>query len=194
MRLSLLLPLVLGGVLCLGGAARGQSDSRMEQILHPSTERAFDLTREKSFGTKDYDGRSKKVLETKSTYLPQKFNAKTYLTGSFHNDKSFWLGDFKYSVGDANTTPHSSFLRSVKSFQTKNAPVKDAPGIKNYSDASTSLPTRDYRGSGAFASATDSKKLHILLTPEQAAKNGYEGSITELKSVDDVRALLNKSK
>lgn len=162
-------------------------DSRMDQILHPSTERSFDLSREKSFGSKDFSGNENKVVETKGTYLPQKFSAKEYLTGGYHNDKSFWMGDFKYSVGDANTTPHTSYLAQKKTFQTKDVAVKDAAGIKKYTDASTNLPTREYRGK-------ESQRLNTELTAEQAAKNGYGGELKEMRSIDDVRALLNKSK
>jgi len=217
MRLSLLLPLLLGGMLCLGGPAparadenakaqakadaelksslkhqrreqrNAQSDSRMDQILHPSTERSFDLSREKRFGSKDFTGHESKVVETKGAYQPQKFSAKEYLTGSYHNDKSYWMGDFKYSVGDANATPHSSYLAQKKTFQTKDAAVKDAAGIKKYTDSSTNLPTREYRGK-------ESQRLNTALTPEQATKNGYGGELREMRSVDDVRALLNKSK
>ncbi|MEI8235005.1 MAG: hypothetical protein WCH57_10005 [Verrucomicrobiota bacterium] len=186
MRRHLFLPLVLGGLLCLGGGARAE-DSRMDQILHPGTERAFDLTKEKRFGSKAFDSRSNKVIEKKSVFLPQKFDTKTYLTGGYHNDKAFWMGDFKYSVGAANTTPRSLFLAPGKTYQTKAAPVKDAPGVKQYTDASTMLPTRDFRGK-------ERQKLGTLLTPQQAANNGYQGDLTELKSIDDVRALLNKSK
>ena len=184
---NLFLPLVFGGMLCLHGVARAQADSRMEQILHPSQEKAFDLTKEKRFGSKGFDSRTNKVVEMKSTYLPRKFDAKSFLTGSYHGDKSFWMGDFKYSAGAANTTPHSLFLAPGKTYQTKASPVKDASGVKTYSDAAAALPTRDFRG-------RERQKLHTALTPEQAANNGYQGELTELKSINDVRALLNKSK
>ncbi|MDD5349711.1 MAG: hypothetical protein PHQ12_05820 [Chthoniobacteraceae bacterium] len=162
-------------------------DPRIEQILHPDTERSFDLSKEKHFGAKGYDSRSNKVMELKSPVLPQKFKAKEYMTGSFHNEKSFWMGDFKYSVGGANTTPRSLYLAPEKTYQTKAAPVKDAAGLKKYTDANTMLPTRDYRG-------RERQKFEHELTPEQAANNGFRGELMEMKSIEDVRTLLNKSK
>lgn len=185
---SLLFPLLCGALLCLGGVAGAQEqESRINQILKPDLGRAFDLTKEKKFGSKGYENQNGRFSQIKSAYMPQRFQAKDYLTGSFHNEKSFWMGDFKYSVNEANTKSRFSFLLPGKTYGTKDVPTKAFSHQGTYRDSAVTSPTRDFRGK-----ERDKFKSH--LTPEQAANNGYRGDLVELKSIDDVRALLNKSK
>jgi len=189
MRPLLVFSLVLGAVLCLGGAAYAQQqESRIQQILKPDESRGFDLDHAKSFGgAKSFQRKPDKNFSLRSVSTPQKFNAKEFLTGKFHNEKSFWMGDFKYSVSQANTSSPFQFLMPGKKYSTKDVPVKDATGYdKHYNDAAT-VATRDFRGK-------ERNKLNMHLTPQQAANNGYQGTLTELKTIDDVRTLLNKSK
>jgi hypothetical protein len=172
-------------------------DARIDQILHPDVGQSFNLSKEKRFGTKGYDTSSPNILEFKSPVLPQKFNAKEYMTGSFHGEKAFWMGDFRYSVNAANTAPKSLFFLPGKTYQTKAVPVKGVnDASKNFTDVNSALPTRDFRGGGAFGRSGkfDQQRLDTPLTPEQAAANGYRGDLTELKTIDDVRTLLNKNK
>jgi len=172
-------------------------DSRMDQILRPNTDRSFNLMKEKSADTSaaKLNTRSNRTPETtKKPWLPQKFNSKTYLTGGYRDSKSFWMGDFQYTVGAANTASRASFTDPSKKYQTKATPVKDAPDVRNYSDSALTLPTKDFRGGGAFTNRDDFRKFVTPLTPEQAANNGYKGELVELKSIDDIRELLNKSK
>lgn len=177
--------------------AKKEPDSRMERILHPDTEQQFDLTKEKRFGIKGYNATAKSEMEFKTPMLPQKFKAKEFLTGGYHDEKSFWMGDFHYSVGDATTKPRYLFSAPGKTYQTKTAPVKDATDAgKKFADVNVTLPTRDYRGGGAFgrSGSFDQHRFDTPLTPEQATANGYRGELTELKTIDDVRTLLNKNK
>lgn len=188
MRPSVLLLLLVAGLLCLGTAAQAQQqESRIDQILNPDPTRRFDLRNAKSYGIRNYKGQSGKVVETKSATLPDKFRAKEYLTGAFHSQKSFWQGDFKYSVNEANTKSRFLFLLPGKSYTTQAVPTKAFPDKGKYRDASATSPTRDFRGK-------ERDKMNKHLTPEQATNNGYRGDLHELKSIDDVRALLNKSK
>ena len=186
MRPLLFFSLVLGGVLCLGAAAQAQQqESRIEKILKPDRNQSFDLMQAKKFGSKSFDSKTSRNFQLKSVSTPQKFNAKEFLTGKFHNEKSFWMGDFKYSAGENFNLPHSFQL--PKNFSTNAVVVNRATGLDKHYDAAN-IPTRDYRG-------TERNKMRSHLTPQQAAQNGYDaGELKELKSIDDVRALLNKSK
>ena len=182
------LSLLLGGVVCLGVAAQAQQqESRMDKILHPNLQQNFDLDMAKSAGTKSYDSsKTSSSVPLKPGFWTKAFSPKGFLTGAFHGDKSFWLGDFKYTATEANTSARIPFALSKKSYDTTPAAVKTANDAGKQYDART-LPTRDFRGK-----EMDKFKSH--LTPEQAANNGFRGDLTELKSIDDVRALLNKSK
>ena len=186
-RLRFLL-LLLGGALCLGVSAQAQQqEARIEKILRPDEGKSFDLSFEKKFGTSNFDSRTGRVLDFKSLSESRQYSIKNFLTGTFRNDKAFWMGDFKYTATpEANTQARSLFTLPGKSFNTKTVAVKTVAGVEKHYDASD-VPTRDFRGK-------ERQKLDVPLTPEQAANNGYRGDLTELKSIDDVRALLNKSK
>ena len=187
MRCPLFLSLALGGIVCLCGAARAQQqETRIEKILKPDMNRSFNLAKEKSFGSNAFESKDCTSINLKSLSWSQKFNSKEYLTGSFHNDKNFWMGDFKYSAGEANTKPRFSLALPGKSYDVKSATVKSAYGVEKSYEAA-SVPTHDFRGK-------EREKFNKALTPEQAAANAYDGTLTELKSIDDVRDLLNKSK
>lgn len=187
MRPLVLLSLLLAGGLYPGGALQAQQqESRMDKIIKPDLTKSFDVSMSKSFGSKAFDNKGSRSVESKSFSLPEKFNSKEYLTGGFKGNKPFWLGDFKYSTADANTTPRSQLILPKNSDATKSAPVKSARESQKHYETGT-VATRDFRGK-------EREKLNTSLTPEQAANNGYRGGLNELKSIDDVRALLNKSK
>jgi hypothetical protein len=187
MSRSLFLPLLLGAVLCLGGAAHAQiQEEKIERILRPDMNKSFNVSMQKRFGTSSFDSNTGKVVEMKTVTEPRKFSIKSFLTGEFHSGKSFWMGDFKYSTNDASTQPRFLFSLPGKSYATKAMSVKGAAGLDKPYDVA-SVPTRDFRGK-------ERERLNTQLTPEQAANNGYRGDLKELKSIDDVRALLNKSK
>lgn len=185
MRPLLFLPLVVWGVLCLGGAAHGQQqDSRIEQILNPNRGQAFNLMQAKRFGAKSFEAKAGPTFLVKPVSTPQKFNASEFLTGKFNNGKSFWGGDFKYATDKPSPTSRFFSWFPTKLFGTKSVAVKSANVEKTYETGA--LATRDYRG-------RERQKFGRPLTPEEAA-NAYDGPITQLKTIDDVRDLLNKSK
>lgn len=187
MRPRLALPLLfLGAVLCPGAALLAQQqESRIAKILNPDPTRVFDVDSGKTYGAKTFYSRPR-AADPKAYNLPDRFNAKEYLTGGYQGQKGFWMGDFKYRANAANTTPRSELVIPKNREAGKSAPVKaDRDAQKRY--ATGSVPTRDFRGK-------EREKLNTLFTPEQAANNGYRGDLQELKSIDDIRALLNKSK
>jgi len=187
MRPLVLLPLLFAGGLCLGGAAQAQEqESRMDKIIKPDLSRSFDVNMSKSFGSKAFDSKGSRNIELKSVSWPKKFDAKEFLTGNFKGNKQFWMGDFKYGTAEANMTPRSQLVLPKNADASKSAPVKSARENQQRYVTGT-VPTRDFRGK-------EREKLNTSLTPQQAADNGYRGGLTELKSIDDVRALLNKSK
>jgi len=180
--------LMLGGALCLGSAAQAQQqEEKINRILHPDENKGFDLSLQKKFGTTGFNSSTGKVIELKTSAESRKYSIKSFLTGTFHGDKSFWMGDFKYSgTSEANTQPHHLFTLPEKNYSAKTVALKSANGWDKKYDV-TNVPARDFRGK-------EREKLNSSLTPEQAANNGYRGDLNELKSIDDVRALLNKSK
>ena len=184
---SLIFQLVLVGALCLGGAAHAQQqEEKINKILHPDMNKSFNTSMQKKFAsTNAFNSSTNKVIELKTVSESRNYSIKSFLTGNFHHETSFWMGDFKYSASETNPLPRS-FMLAGKSFNTKTVAVKSATGFNKHYDAAN-VPTRDFRGK-------ERGKLNAHLTADQAANNGYRGELTELKSIDDVRALLNKSK
>jgi len=185
---TLFLLLMLGGALCLGSAAQAQQqEEKINRILRPDENKSFDTSLQKKFGTTGFNSSTGKTIVVKKVPESRPYNIKNFLAGTFHSEKSFWMGDFKYSgTSEANTQPRHLFTLPEKSYSAKPVAMKSATGWDKKYDAA-SVPTRDFRGK-------ERAKLNVPLTPEQAANNGYQGELTELKSIDDVRALLNKSK
>ena len=185
---SLFLLLMLGGALCLGGTAQAQmQEEKINRILRPDESKSFDLSVQKKFGTTGFNSSTGKVIEMKKVSDSRQYSIKSFLAGTFRSDKSFWMGDFKYSgASEANTQPRHLLTLPEKNYNAKTVAMKSATGWDKKYDAA-SVPTRDFRGK-------EHEKFKVPLTPEQAANNGYRGDLNELKSIDDVRALLNKSK
>ncbi len=203
MRSSLLLPRRLGAFvpfvcfLCLGTAVQAQSkgkakneqpDSRMEQILRPDPYRRFDLVYDKKAGTKGFSAPSGRMIETKAAET-REFRTKGFLANAYRADKAYSQGATSYNVSDSQKKKLSftSWFQG-KSYSTKasTSPKDYQDNGKKYKDSAASTPTRDYRGKERDA-------MNRKLTPEQAANNGYKGDLREMKSIDDVRALLNKN-
>ncbi|MEI6562317.1 MAG: hypothetical protein WCO68_09575 [Verrucomicrobiota bacterium] len=185
---TLFLLLMLGGALCLGSAAQAQmQEEKINRILRPDESKSFDLSVQKKFGTTGFSSSTGKVIEAKTVTESRQYSIKNFLAGAFRSDKSFWMGDFKYSsTSEASTQPRHLFTLPEKNYNAKTVAMKSATGWEKKYDAAN-VPTRDFRGK-------EREKLNVPLTPEQAANNGYRGDLSELKSIDDVRALLNKSK
>ena len=161
-----------------------QQESRMEQILR-ARERSYDFQQGKTVRSNAFYKSGKSAADPKPASLPAKFRAKDYLTGAFSGNKAYWAGDFKYSTKEA---PTRSARESRKTHETKQAATSTFRGQKQSADPALTAPTRDYRGSEAR------RKDQGHLTPQQAANNGWKGDVHELKSIDDVRELLNKNK
>jgi hypothetical protein len=189
MRSSLILPLIAGGLFCLGAATSQaqQQESRIDKILKPDMTRQYDYGKTAT-GSKAFNAPNGNsvAVENKSVGL-RKFDAREYLTGGFQAQKTCWMGDFKYAL-DEKKSSRFLYIFPTKNYKTQTVATKDfSSSQKKYSDAAVSTPTRDYRGQ-------EREKLKQHLTPEQAANNGYRGDLQQLKSIDDVRALLNKNK
>lgn len=193
MRSSLLLPLCIGAFLCLAASAQAREkeqpkDSRMEQILKPNPNRRFDLTYDKKADSKGFNMPSGRVIETKSAQT-QEFRTKGFVANAYRADKAFSQAGTSYDVSDTQKKKLSftSWFQG-KSYSTKasNLPKDYRDNGKKYNDSALSMPTRDFRGKERDA-------MNKKLTPEQAANNGYKGDLKEMKSIDDIRALLNKN-
>lgn len=159
----------------------------MEQILNPNPNRRFNLVYDKKVPGKGFNASTGGVVETKAAAVSKNFNTNSFVTNASHAAKTYSAGDTGYDAGA--TKKKFGFLSwfQGKSYTTKAASgAKDFGGNKKYGDTAVTAAPRDFRGK-------ERDKLNKTLTPEQAANNGYKGDLKEMKSIDDVRALLNKN-
>jgi hypothetical protein len=196
MRSSLLIPLLLCGLLYLGTPVRAQEkDSRLEQILHPDPNRRFDLVYDKKVKNKGFYSPSGTV-ETKAAPV-KSFTTSGYITAAYKGEKAYNSGKSGYDVSSTQKKKFS-FLSwfQGKKYATKTASdTKDFAGSKNFSDTNLTAATHDYRGGGAFQSKDEPGKFKKNLSPDnRELPNTYGDGFQELKTIDDVRNLLNTSK
>ena len=174
-----------GGVCLFPGAAGAQEQERklMDRIDNPDMNRAFELQKATSFGTNSFGTTG--TAHVKEFYYPKKFNSKDFLTGSYGGSKQCWMGDFKYALNAFDT---KSLSESGKRFGTKAVATQGAnDSTKGYGVKEFGTQTAHFRGKSQ--DKFDKQGPTALAGPV-----GYEGTLAPLKSIDDVRDLLNKNK
>jgi len=182
---------VLAGALALGAGAQAQvQEKRIEQILKPDTTRAFDLRQSsvsgKKFSTPDTP------LPVKASPVLRKFDARSYLTGAFHANKTYWAGDFQFAASNKSASTRGGNIATASyPIRSLPFPVQALSDKGAYFEANKEFSARAHE-SKAWEKTRE--KLLRQLTPEEAANVGYKGDFHELKTIDDIRALLNKSK
>lgn len=152
----------------------------MDRILKPNEQREFGA--HKSFnGASLFRGRGSAYV--KDFYTPQKFNAKNYMAGAYSGQKA-WKGDFVYKTNEADTKGRDGVRRVVREYGTKEMPVKTSREAGKTHESRT-YATRESNWRGRSQDKID-------LQGPGAVTTIRDGSFTELKTIDDVRDLLNK--
>jgi hypothetical protein len=194
-RFSLLLLALLVAAMPL--RAQQQERSLLERIEKPDENLTFDVSRASSF-----TGRSSRTstAKTKGFFLTRMFAAKKYDAATFGGTKIARQGEMKFATRQANTK--GRFAIADKVAETKTMRVKDAR------ESGKSMPVRDLPDGKREYLGPESKKLRKAVDPETMAdwrRSGGESvahtgttiermsSFRELKTIDDVRELLNKN-
>ncbi len=156
----------------------------MDRIDNPDRNQSFDAYNKGFNGGKAFSGGGTATVKDYS--LLKNFRSKDYLTGAYSGDKGFWMGDFKYATREADTEGRGAAARARKQeFSTKAMPVKDLhDGSKTYASRTVATKAVEWRG-------RSQDKMDVQ-GPE-AQNTIRDGTFTELKTIDDVRDLLNKN-
>jgi hypothetical protein len=112
-------------------------------------------------------------------YIQQKFQPKGYGTRDFAAKS--WSGNFQFSTKPAST----------KGYETKDAPTKSAP-VKDAHDAGKTAETRALPDGERPYLGREATKMKKPLDPNNLPKITNE--LHELKTVEDIKELLNKNK
>jgi len=190
--------------------AQVQERKLMDRILKPNESLTFDLKNATFNGGKSF---STGAANVKEFYIPQRFNSKEFRTESYAGTKGFWMGDFKYTSKAFDTKQSARLASVIKPFGTKEVPVVSASesskafGVKKFATKATSFSGRsqhkiDEEGPGAQSSiglGGNSSSSQGSVAMGDDGKYHVEPVDTyqilkELKTIDDVRELLNKSK
>jgi hypothetical protein len=121
-----------------------------------------------------------KGAQTQSFQFQQKFTPKSAPTKDFRA-KSWWGNGFRFSTKSASTKTFET-----KTAETKAAAVKDAP------DASKTATTKPLSDGDRPFLGPESRKLNKPLDPQNLPKLSNE--LHELKTVEDIKELLNKNR
>ncbi len=172
------------GIALAPAHAQEQERKLMDRIERPDMTRSFGADKKDFMGSKSFSGGG--AAQVKDYSLLKNFRSKDYLTGSYSGNKGFWMGDFKYATQEADTEGRGAAAQArKKDFATKALPVKDLQdGGKTY--ASRTMATKAVEWKGRSQDKMD------VQGPE-AMNTIRDGTFTELKTIDDVRNLLNKN-
>ena len=157
-----------------------EPQSRSAQLLTPDMNKEFRLEQLTPFGRSGSTFRTKSN-ETQSFQFQQKFQPKGFEGQKEFRSKSWWGNGFRFSTKSADTKTFET-----KAAETKSAPVKEAP------DAGKSAATKDLPDGNRPFLGPESKKLAKPVDPEKLPKITNE--MHELKTVEDIKELLNKNK
>lgn len=157
--------------------------SRSAQVTgNPDPNREFNMgslttfNRTSAFNTK--------AARSDSFYLQQKFKPKSYEATAFETKS--WSGNFKFSTKEAATKGKYEIPNAVKTADTKTAPVKDAR------EAGKTMATRDLPDGGRPYLGKEAEKIKTPLDPNNLPK--ITNDMRELKTIEDVKELLNKNR
>jgi hypothetical protein len=142
--------------------------------------REFQIQQLSPFGRAGSTFRTKGA-DTQNFQFEQKFRPKGYQEPKEFRAKGWWGSGFRFSTKAADTKTFET-----KTAETKTAPVKDAP------EAGKTAATKDLPDGNRPYLGPESKKLNKPLEAEKLPKLNNE--MHELKTVDDIKELLNKNK
>lgn len=184
--------LLLAFALCVGNASAqvsGMRENRLEsEILRPKTDIPFKDGKKGSHSIKTFDGAT--PAKTKSFSLLNLFKSKDFKTDGYKNANA-WSGETAYKTSKADLRAKADAARLASSYDTKAAKVTssrfaDDSKQKNYAskEFAQASKTSSYRGS-----SQDKIDIH---GPAAMASIDQGGSFNEIKTMDDVRNLLNE--
>jgi hypothetical protein len=180
---SLTVLLLSTAVFVCPAAAQEQERKLLDRIERPNMSLDFGAQQKEFFGSKGFQGSSK--ARVKDFQYAEKFKAKDFLTGAYAGQKGAWMGDFKYKTSEADTTGRGMTKKIVKTHDTKEMPVKTSRDAnKDYSTETYATRPTNFKGKS---------QDKIDIQGPQAVTSIQDGSFTELKTIDDIRNLLNKN-
>jgi hypothetical protein len=159
--------------------------SRSESVVGtPDLNRSFHLEQASPFGRTSTSFQTK-AARSDTFYFQQKFSPKAYDARAFET-KGWWAGNFKFSTNNASTKGRYEIPNATTVTDTKTAPVKDAR------ESGKSMAVRDLPDGSRQYLGKEADKMKKPLDPNNIPKITNE--MHELKTIEDVKNLLNKNR
>jgi hypothetical protein len=157
--------------------------SRAYEIDHPDLSKSFDL-RLSAFGNRAYETNPSK---TRSFFFWQKTQPKEFQTREFTGTKTSWLSKIPFLAKSAETKGKYAFGYQDKKLETRSVSVADSQYAKK------ALPVRALPGGDRSYMGPETERAAKPIPPTRPP-DGWQGNLTEIKTLEEVRELLNKNK
>lgn len=155
------------------------ASKRGAEIFVADPHKTFDPARSPGLGSRAFSTGNARVKEFN---YAQRVDAQGFRTKDFSGSKTAWMGDSKFKTTEA---------RTKGAYATKSAEVKTAP-TKDAREADKTVETRALPGSDRAYLGPETAKMKQPLDQMNLPRTSNE--LTELKTVEDIRELLNKNK
>ena len=170
--------------------------SHLLEISNPDPNKSFNL--DKALAHRNVPGtfQGSKSAASKEFYFQQKFSPKGYETRDFGGKKESWFASLKFWAKDASLKGRYEIPNATTAAAVKTAPTKDAR------ESSKTAATRELADAHRPYLGKEAEKLNKILDPNKLprftrGRNTLEVDeelqLHELKTVEDVKALLNKN-
>lgn len=155
------------------------ASERAAEIYVADPHKTFDPQKAPGFGSRSFNTTGSRV---KDFNYAQRVDAQGFRTKEYNGSKGAWAGDLKFATTAARTNGE---------YTTKPAAVKTAP-TKDAREATKTLATRTLPGSDRAYLGPEAAKAKQPLDQMNLPKTSND--LRELKTVEDIRELLNKNK
>ncbi len=152
---------------------------RAAEIYVADPHKTFDPQKTPGFGGRSFNTTGSRVKEYN---YAQRFGAQDFRTKEYSGSKGAWAGDLKFETAAAQTKGE---------YATKPATMKSAP-TKDAREASKTMATRTVPGSDRAYLGPEAAKMKQPLDQMNLPKTSND--LREIKTIEDIRELLNKNK
>jgi hypothetical protein len=162
--------------------------SHLEEISNPDPNKVFSI--DSAFAHRNVPGtfQSSKSSAPKEFYFQQKVSPKGYETRDFSGKKQSWFASLKFWAKDASVKGRYEIPNATKAAAVKTAPTKDAR------EAGKIAATRELTDAHRPYLGKEAAKLAKGINPNDPnAMPRITNEMHELKTVEDIKALLNKN-
>lgn len=162
---------------------RGEvSSHRGAEIAVADPDKTFDVNGTPGFGSRGFQTTGSRVKEYQ---YAQRASTGTFRTKDFADARSARVAEKKYATNDARTNSYGG-PNAGKAYDTPSAPTREAR------ESGRTAAVRALPGGDRPYLGPEAKKKDLALDPSNLPREYSE--FRELKTIDDVRELLNKNK